>query len=151
MALFLEIFRFTDFDCSGHRVDHVLLSHKMTLSSRFLLYRLPFLLYAALILGVSSIPKVPAPPVSDKFIHSWEYAFFAFLLWRAIIANRRIHFSWKIPLSVLLGGAAFGAFDEFYQSFVPGRESSIKDWYADIAGISTMITFLLIFVRWEQR
>jgi len=132
-------------------MDHVLLSHKMTLSSRFVLYRLPFLLCAAMMLSVSSIPKIPAPPLSDKFWHTMEYAFFAFFLWRGIIAERPNYISWKVVIPVLAFGAAFGAFDEFYQSFVPGRESSIRDWYADIAGISTMLIFLMILLPWGRK
>ena len=123
----------------------------MTPGSRFVLYRLPFLLYAAMILSVSSIPKIPSPPLSDKFWHTMEYCFFAFFLWRAIVAERPNYVSWKIVLPVLIYGAAFGAFDEFYQSFVPGRESSIRDWYADIAGISTMLIFLMMLFPWDRK
>lgn len=123
----------------------------MTPGSRFVLYRLPFLLYAAMMLSVSSIPKIPSPPLSDKFWHTMEYGFFAFFLWRAIVAERRNYVSWKIVLPVLICGAAFGAFDEFYQSFVPGRESSIRDWYADIAGISTMLIFLMMLFPWDRK
>jgi VanZ family protein len=103
-----------------------------------------------MMLSVSSIPKIPAPPLPDKFWHTMEYALFAFFLWRAIIAERPNYISLKVALPVLMCGAAFGLFDEFYQSFVPGRESSIRDWYADIAGIFTMLILLRILVPWDH-
>jgi VanZ family protein len=33
-------------------------------------------------------------------------------------------------------GASVGALDEVYQSYVPGREMSVYDWYADIIGVT---------------
>jgi len=45
---------------------------------------------------------------------------------------------------LLLIGVGYGALDEWHQSFVPGRDVSVADWGADIAG---MIIGLLLFSR----
>lgn len=99
---------------------------------------LPILAYVALIFTLSSQPGL-APPFhftnSDKFAHTLEYGGLGFLLVRAI----RIRTRWTGPLAgglVALGiGLVIAAFDEFWQSHVPGRDSNILDWMADAQGL----------------
>jgi VanZ family protein len=38
---------------------------------------------------------------------------------------------------------AVGIFDEFYQSFIPGRSATVTDIFLDIIGISLMIFIIL--------
>lgn len=151
MALFLEIFRVIGADCSVDRLDHVPVPDPMSERSRFLYYWCPFLLYAALILCLSSYKLPPSPEhVSDKTIHLMEYAIFTSLLWRALTQNDFRHFTWKRVLVVAVTGALYGALDETYQSIVPGRDSSIRDWYADVAGILTIITISFVRARFSR-
>jgi len=146
VALFLEVFRIADPDCSVDRLDYVPVSAPMSERSPFLYYWCPFLLYAALILGLSSFTLPPGPnQVSDKTLHLIEYSIFAVLLWRALTQDDFNRFNWKRATIVALTGALYGALDETYQSIVPGRDSSVRDWYADVAGILTIIT--INFVR----
>ena len=147
MEIFLEVLRIFDTDSAFDRVDHVSVPASMTRTAHFLFYRAPALLYAALILGLSSIHKLPGTPTPDKVNHSVEYFLFAFLVWRAVTAGRITAFSWSRTGVVILVCGAFGLLDEYYQSFIPGRVSSILDWYADIAGIFAMITFVLIYLN----
>jgi VanZ family protein len=119
----------------------------MTRTTYFLFYWAAALLYAALILGLSSIQKLPGTPTPDKINHFVEYFLFAFLLWRALTGGRIAGFSWSRVGIVILVCGTFGLLDEYYQSFIPGRVSSILDWYADIAGIFAMITFVLIYLN----
>ncbi len=49
---------------------------------------------------------------------------------------------------LLLIGVGYGALDEWHQSFVPGRDVSVADWGADIAG---MIIGLLLFSSLSSR
>ncbi len=120
----------------------------MSKRSRFLYYWCPFLLYAALILCLSSYKLPPGPKlVSDKSIHLVEYAIFALLLWRALTRDDSPRFTWKRVLVVAVTGALYGALDETYQSIIPGRDSSIRDWYADVAGILTIITISSVRAR----
>lgn len=118
----------------------------------FFFYWGPFLLYATLILTLSSMSQpVAAPEVSDKWLHAGEYSLFALLLQRALSKNIPAPISWKEAGAVCVAGGLFGATDEYYQSFVPGRVSSIYDWYADVAGILGMITFLLVWKSFARR
>lgn len=118
---------------------------------RFLRYWLPFLLYSVLILTVSSQSHVPgAQHVQDKVAHFTEYGIFAFLFWRALIHTNRTGPHWPKIITIILISAGFGAFDEFYQSFIPGRFSSVYDWFADVAGILGMITFLGVYQHLKE-
>ena len=90
------------------------------------------LAWAAVLLGLSSIPDVgdrlPGPllfPGSDLVAHALVYGVFGALLAHAL--GR-----WW-PAFVI--ASAFGALDEFYQGFVPGRTPSVVDWLVDtVAG-----------------
>ncbi len=42
--------------------------------------------------------------------------------------------------------SAFGASDEWHQSFVPGRSAELADWVADTAGAACAAMF---YVRWN--
>ena len=151
MALFLEVFRVTGPDRFVDRLDHVSVPDPMSERSRFLYYWCPFLLYAALILCLSSFKLPPGPRlVSDKAEHLLEYGIFALLFWRALAQNEVQRFTWKRAIAVALTGAAYGALDETYQSIVPGRDSSIRDWYADVAGILTMTTISFVRARFSH-
>jgi len=99
----------------------------------------PVLAYAALILLVSSIPA-SSMPVSqtlwslDKVMHCLEYAVLAALLSRALAASAPGLGPAALWAAAMLGAALFGAVDEWYQSFTPGRLSSRYDALADAAG-----------------
>jgi VanZ family protein len=87
-----------------------------------------------LIYAISSIPHLTTPmrwSGSDKLAHLCEYGILGILLRRAILrAGAR---GWI--LAVLIG-CAVGAVDEIYQKTVPGRQSSVFDWTADLIGTS---------------
>jgi|SRR5581483_4799857 len=97
----------------------------------------PPILYMAIIFHLSSESN-PLPTLTehvwDKILHLTEYSVLALLLTRALLAER-------VPLLVaflvaVLFTSVYGATDEFHQSFVPGRDSDIHDWYADSLGAS---------------
>lgn len=111
----------------------------------FIRYYLPPMLFAAAIIGVSSISNLRTPEVRviafDKLAHLLEYAVFAFLLYRAF-ANRRGSARigravWYAALVVSL----FAVFDETYQRFIPGRYSSGLDIAADLLGAFLVLAF----------
>jgi VanZ like family len=152
MAVFLEIFRLTRVDRCCYCLDYVFLpnSLKMNHARSFLIYWLPVLLYIALIFGLSSASSVPgAAEFNDKILHATEYAVLAFLLWRAFSRSDPGFFPWQRAGIILVAGSICGALDEFYQSFTPGRFSSIYDWHADVAGIVGMTT--LLYLRYKYR
>ncbi len=88
--------------------------------------------YLALILALSSIPAQSMPPLAiltfDKGIHFIEYGILGYLVGRYLYSvNKSILFG-------ILFCALFGAFDETWQFFIPGRISSVYDWIADALG-----------------
>jgi VanZ family protein len=73
--------------------------------------------------------------VIRKLGHLTEYAILATLIWRALRGAE----SWKrstlmLFSTSLIGCAVFAASDEFHQSFVPSRSSSVNDVIIDICG-----------------
>ncbi|UCF05632.1 MAG: VanZ family protein [bacterium] len=100
---------------------------------------LPLVFWVVLIFGLSSVPRLssdyPALPTGfDKCAHFFEYTVLAMLFYRGLrYTNQRVW--WLLSLSVVLVGVSVAALDELYQSFIPGRDSSIIDLAADGAGV----------------
>ena len=97
-------------------------------------YRILFGVCSVSILAVSSIPGGAFPDIGlynlDKLFHFIEYSILGFF---AVKCVRKPTWSW-IPL-ILIYGMLFAGFDEYWQSFIPGRLSSQFDMLADISGI----------------
>ena len=98
---------------------------------------LPPVLWAAVILVLTSLPAPPDAPARvphlDKLVHFLLYAAQGWLVTRALRTRR--------PLSLLvalLGIAVFAAFDEWHQRFFL-REPDMVDWIADMIGASVGI------------
>lgn len=101
----------------------------------------PLALWIAVIFGLSSIPGMPGkgfrlPQGSDKVVHFLEYAVLAYLLYRGLGYGRvEPGISHGVASLVLAAGIALS--DEYYQSFIPGRDASFFDLSADLLGIIT--------------
>jgi len=105
------------------------------------------LLWCGLIFQLSSQPTLPAPDLfagQDKLIHAVAYALMAWLFWStwhgALIGNISL-----LAVLTVVFCSAYGAGDEWHQSFVQGRDASIYDWLADTSG-----AFLLTMVLWKR-
>jgi VanZ family protein/UDP-2,3-diacylglucosamine pyrophosphatase LpxH len=104
---------------------------------RTFLRLLPGLALAGLIIHLSGQPRLPLgvslPPPLDKVAHASAFAALAWLLdWG--LQGRTGWPVYRRHGAVFLLLAAFGASDEWHQSFVPGREASALDWLADVVG-----------------
>ena len=103
-----------------------------------LFYHLPALVYAALIIGISSIPKLRTPELgfiaTDKLLHFVEYGVFAFLFYRSFSRLQRLRSGRLVALLTVMFLALFAAGDEYHQRFVRGRVMDEFDFVADIAG-----------------
>ena len=66
-------------------------------------------------------------------MHFVAFGLLGFLTMGAIRARGNTHHNWQVWLVVLLVGL-YGVVDEFHQYFVPGRDASIYDIAADMAG-----------------
>jgi VanZ family protein len=73
-------------------------------------------------------------PGGDKTAHLCEYAVLGFLLARALRRSRPSLGGGAVVALAALLGAAYGASDEFHQSFVPERTASLGDLAADGTG-----------------
>jgi VanZ family protein len=72
--------------------------------------------------------------VWDKLLHFVEYAGLGLLLCRAL---RGEGLGWLAAIvASAVVAAAYGASDEWHQSFVPLRDASIRDWWTDVLGSS---------------
>jgi VanZ family protein len=108
----------------------------MSRALRFAVYRLPALLYMALIFRASSGPitNPTLQRVPDYILHTLGYVpLYALLFWALNegLAPRAGRGGYLLPLLLTM---LYGASDEFHQSFVPGRDCSVYDWLADTAG-----------------
>lgn len=113
---------------------------------KFIYYHLPAILYAGLIISVSSIPNLKSPQIInlhfDKVAHFMEYAILAFLVFRSAI-NLGSRFSRnKAFLIAAVFVAVFALFDELYQKTVAGRNSSVGDLLMDLAGAALVLILL---------
>lgn len=80
-----------------------------------------------------SAPSIAAPllAVPDKLLHFLLYAALGVLLaWARHTSGARVRHGFLVAL-----GSAYGAADEWHQSFVPGRSPDVLDWVADVAGV----------------
>ncbi|MCX7835971.1 MAG: VanZ family protein [bacterium] len=91
------------------------------------------IVWALLLTTASQIPGSSFPNYSflsyDKLLHLSAYIPLGYFVGQSLI----LPYAARVIVTVLFV-AVFGAVDEVHQSFVPGRYSSIYDFYADIIG-----------------
>ncbi len=97
-------------------------------------YYIPVIVWAVLIITVSSIPYLGPPPFqftwSDKVEHFIEYSFLGFFMAYALAKTRPRPLFW---VAVIICGA-YGIIDELHQLYIPGRVCDPFDALADILG-----------------
>lgn len=94
--------------------------------------------------SISNPPTVPGEP-SDKFIHGMLYAGLGSVSLRALIDRRWSHITARRVVEAVLISMAYGAFDEFHQSFVAGRQSDVADVVADSVGAAAAAVALWVW------
>lgn len=98
---------------------------------------------AALIFAASSRSRVAAPQITlidDKIVHFAVYGLLATLVCR-------LGRGWHAAVWSLVLVSAYGASDEWHQSYVPGRSSEWTDWMADTLGAAVAIA---LYVGWAR-
>lgn len=122
--------------------------------SKFQRFWFPVILYSGIIFYVSSVPNVKTPLQEiqfDKVLHILAYVPFGLFVARGII-NTWGSPSYRMLLgAVLLASFFYGLSDEFHQSFVSGRESSMGDVIVDTIGGVTGGAVYLLFLRYISR
>jgi VanZ family protein len=98
---------------------------------------LPPVAWAVALLVLSAQPSDRLPPPGfwglDKLVHGGLYAVLGALTGRALRRGRSPVAGWAL-VAAAVGLVGFGAFDEWTQSFTPGRLSSAADVVADAVG-----------------
>ena len=97
---------------------------------------------AVMILCASQRSRVAAPGITniDKVAH---FAVFGLLGTLVCRCGR----GWRGAVWALVVVSAFGASDEWHQSFVPGRSSDVMDWIADTAGAGLAVA---LYAGWSS-
>lgn len=101
---------------------------------------------AGLIFYASSRSFVAAPGITkmdDKFGHFAVYGLLATLVCR-------MGQGWRAALGAVIVVSAYGASDEWHQSFVPGRSPEVEDWISDTVGAAVAV-FLYSGWPWYRR
>ncbi len=103
-------------------------------------------LFCAGIFFLSSLPNLETPYRSglDKPAHIIEYGILAFLVFTALVRTTRLSLS-KAVIIALLFSLVYGASDEWHQSFVVGRQTSLMDVAAD--GLGGLLGGLVALAR----
>ena len=101
------------------------------------------MLVAALIVAASHRSRLVDTGVAngDKVVHFAVYGLLATLVCRC-----RFRADWRAAVLGLLAASAFGATDEWHQSFVPGRSCDVMDWLADTGGAALAVT---LYAGWS--
>jgi len=107
----------------------------------------------AAIFGVSSLSTPPPLPGGLPFSagHFLAYGLLAVLLVRALARGRWSGLGRPVYGWAWLVSAVYGATDEWHQSFVPGRTSSVEDWLSDAAGAAAGLVAVWLAARLAAR
>ena len=100
--------------------------------------RLAALVGAVAVVAVVVIgAPVSLPPGWDKVAHFAAFSLLTLLLWHST--------GGAMPLLLIAGVIAFGAFDELRQAYLPQRVSDAKDFLADLTAAAA--TGALLFMQ----
>ena len=96
-------------------------------------------MYVGLIFFGSSRPYLRAPgpdfALKDKLAHCTEYGVLGWFVSRALRPGREVPRGIEILWFVALG-AGIAGLDELFQGTVAGRVTDIRDWTADVTGVT---------------
>jgi VanZ family protein len=90
-------------------------------------------------------------PNMDKFVHFCIYLILGISVQLAILAYFSKAGRITLMISTVLFGLAFGVFDEFHQSYVPGRDSSLGDLIADTVGVTLSLLFITYIIHFFDK
>ncbi len=104
--------------------------------NRFAVLRRIFLVCVALlVVYLSHQPSLKPPlelfPHQDKLFHMIEFGG----LGLALVLNADLFGKRSKKFRMIYSGVAWALLDELHQSFVPGRDCSLQDVFADAAGL----------------
>jgi len=86
--------------------------------------------------------------LARKYVHFFEYALLAFLLFRSFRWKDK-SWSWKWIMYAGFIAIGYGSLDEFLQTFIPSRTGSFSDWMIDSAGV--IFALFIVSFRMNQK
>jgi VanZ family protein len=110
----------------------------------------PAAIWAAVLFLLSEVPPDLVGSgfgINDKVVHLGLYSVLGGALAWGVWKSGR----WVTPVLLLVLGFAYGALDEWHQSFVPGRDPSVGDFLADCAGVLLGFFFLRSILKARAR
>ena len=107
---------------------------------------------AVVIFLLSAQSKLPIPetvsfPGLDKFLHACAFGSLAFTLSYWFSTDKWLGEPLKYCTIVCCIVACYGISDEIHQIFVPGRDASLYDWFADCTGAVLAVCLRLKIVN----
>ena len=124
------------------------------ISKRFIDYgmRCMSICIAVTIFILSAQSKLPIPKTVsfhglDKLLHACAFGSLAFTLSYWFAADKWLTKPFRYFAVVCLIAACYGISDEIHQIFVPGRDASIYDWFADCTGAVLAVCLRLKIVN----
>ncbi|MCK9555740.1 VanZ family protein [bacterium] len=104
---------------------------------KFLFFWVPVLVWAVIILLISSIPSSRLPEIKlfflDKIVHFSEYFVFSALMARAFSGASKLNYKRYFVISLSFA-AVFALLDEIHQIFLPTRSFDLLDLFFDLLG-----------------
>jgi len=97
--------------------------------------------------GESNVPQPHVVPNFDKVVHLFVFGLLATLVVRVGFEPRQ---PLRWALIAVLVTSAYGAFDEFHQSFTPGRSVELADWIVDSLGAVLAAGTYCYWTAWRQ-
>lgn len=87
----------------------------------------------------------------DFILHGSGYFLFGALAIRAVGRGLASPRSFAVLAAGVVIAVLYGASDEWHQSFVPGRDASLRDLLADSAGAIAAAALVGAFWRWTEK
>jgi VanZ family protein len=112
------------------------------------------LLWAAVIFTLSSFPNPPGATGNEwqsNLAHMTEYAILGALAWRWLAAFRPAWSPVVLAAVAWLACLGYGVSDEFHQSFVANRDSSVMDVGFDALGAALAVGVFSIEAKMGNR
>ncbi len=115
-------------------------------------YWIPSFVWAVAIFSLSHMSSPPGASLGpDYVLHFLEYGVFALTVVWGMTSGLRKELTSSGAALAWLAATVYAATDEFHQRFVPGRFSSIEDFFADTAGAAFLVAGCYFVLRWRQR
>ncbi|RPJ86064.1 MAG: VanZ family protein [Acidobacteria bacterium] len=114
-------------------------------------YWMPALIFALFIFFMSGQSSPPGADLAPDYVaHFVVYGVFALTILWAVTRGLKKRVTFSRALWCLFISSAYSATDEIHQSFIPRRNPSWSDIFADVLGAATFLLIVLA-VAWMRR